>query len=110
MLAAIAGERPDHIPCSFMLFFNLYERCRTDAEYVEKQLELGLDAFVHVGHLNHALHLYGGLAPGVGWKEWVEEKDGGKLFCRRIDTPAGPLDEPACASATAGPPRRISRS
>lgn len=36
MLAAIAGSEPDHVPCAFMLFFNLYERCRSEAEYVEK--------------------------------------------------------------------------
>jgi len=91
LLAAIAGERPDHAPCSFMLFFSLYERCASDTQFVEKQLELGLDPFVHVGHLNHTLHQYGGLAPGVSWKEWVEERESDRLFCRRIDTPAGPL-------------------
>ena len=91
MLTAIAGERPDHAPCSFMLFFSLYERCSSEPEFVEKQVELGLDPFVHVGQLNHTLHGYGALAPGVSWKEWVEEQDGGRLFCRRIDTPAGPL-------------------
>jgi hypothetical protein len=92
LLAAIAGERPDHTPCSFMLFFSLYERCSSDTRFVEEQLELGLDPFVHVGHLNHTLHRYGGLAPGVRWKEWVEEREGARLFCRRIDTPAGPLE------------------
>jgi len=91
MLAAIGYRDADYIPCSFMLFFNLYDRCRSDAEFVEKQVELGLDACVHVGQLNHTLHLYGGLAPGVTWRQWVEEKDGGKVFCRRIDTPSGPL-------------------
>jgi hypothetical protein len=92
LLAAIEGGQPDYIPCSFMLFFSLYERCSSDAEFVEKQLELGLDPFVHVGQLNHDLHRYGGLAPGVSWKEWVEEREGGRLFCRRIETPAGPLE------------------
>ena len=91
MLAALEGREADYIPCSFILFFNLYERCRTDREFVEKQVELGLDACVHVGHLNHSLHSYGALAPGVSWKEWVEERDDGKIFCRRIETPAGPL-------------------
>jgi enhancing lycopene biosynthesis protein 2 len=92
LLAAIAGERPDYAPCSFMLFFSLYERCASDTQFVEKQVELGLDPFVHVGHLNHTLHQYGGLAPGVSWKEWVEERgENDRLFCRRIDTPAGPL-------------------
>jgi uroporphyrinogen-III decarboxylase len=91
MLATIEYRDADYVPCSFMLFYNLYNHCRSDVEYVEKQMELGLDACVHVGHLNHSLHQFGGLAPGVSWKEWIEEEGGGKVFCRRIDTPAGPL-------------------
>ncbi len=91
MLAAIGCETVDHTPCSFMLFNNLYDKCRTESDYAEKQVEMGLDAFVHVGHLNHSLHLYGGLHPDATWREWVEEKDGARYFCRRIDTPAGPL-------------------
>ncbi len=91
MLAAISGEQVDHVPCSFMLFYNLYESCRTESEYVEKSVDMGLDAFVHVGHLNHTLHLYGGLHPEASWSEWTEQKDGATYFCRRIDTPAGPL-------------------
>ncbi len=91
MLAAFEYRDADYAPCSFMLFFNLYERCRSDAEFVEKQVEMGLDACVHVGHLNPTLHRYGGVAPGVTWKEWVEEQAGERVLCRRIDTPAGPL-------------------
>jgi len=91
MLTALAGGIPDYTPCSFMLFFILFERCASDAEFVEKQLDLGLDAFVHVGHLNHTLHLYGGLDPRVQVHEWVEQDNGGTTFCRRLDTPAGPL-------------------
>ncbi len=74
-----------------MLFYNLYDHCASDEEFVERQVELGLDAFVHVGHLNPSLHLYGGLHPLAAWREWVEERGEVKYFCRRIDTPAGPL-------------------
>ncbi len=91
MLKALAGGIPDYTPCSFMLFYILYEQCKTDAEFVETQLDLGLDACVHVGHLNHNLHLYGGLYPRVEVREWVEQENGRKTFCRRLDTPAGPL-------------------
>ncbi len=91
MLAALAGEQPDHTPCSFMLFLSLMKQCRTDAEYVERQVAMGLDAFVHVGHLNATLHRYGGLHPDASWREWTEEREGITYFCRRIDTPAGPL-------------------
>ncbi len=91
MLAAIDCGEVDYTPCSFMLFFNLYERCKSDEEYIEEQLELGLDAYVHVGQLNHTMHRYGGLHPDVKASEWIEQKDGVKYFCRRLETPAGPL-------------------
>jgi hypothetical protein len=75
----------------FMLFFNLYGKCRDEREYVEEQMKLGLDPLVHVGHLNHTMHLYGMLHPDVRVSEWMEEKYGVTYFCRRLDTPAGPL-------------------
>ncbi len=91
MLAVLNNRIPDYTPCSFMLFSNLYEKCSTEREYVEKLLEMGIDAYAYVGYLNHTLHLYGGLHPDVKCRDWVEEKDGAKYFCRRLDTPAGPL-------------------
>jgi len=85
MLAALVYEESDYIPCSFMIFDNLYHKTETEREFVEKQLELGLDAHVHAGYLNHSFH------PEAKCSEWVEEKDGAKYFCRRIDTPKGPM-------------------
>jgi len=91
MLGAMDYEEIDYIPCSFMIFSNLYEKCGSEREYIEEQLKLGLDAFVHVGQLNHTLHQYGALHPDVKCTEWVEETDGVKYFCRKLETPAGPL-------------------
>jgi hypothetical protein len=91
MLAAIAGEQPAYTPCSFMLYTGLSRQCRTDAEFVERQAAMGLDPFVHVGHLNAELHRYGGLHPEASWREWTEQREGTTYFCRRVDTPAGPL-------------------
>ncbi len=91
MLASLESREVDYIPCSFMLFFNLYERCKSEREFIEEQVKLGLDAFVHVGQLNHTMHLTGTLNPDVKYSEWVEEKEGIKYFCRRLDTPKGPL-------------------
>ena len=85
MSAVMECREVDYVPCSFMIFFNLYNRCKTEREFVERQLELGLDAYTHAGRLKHSFH------PDVKYSEWVEEKDGGKIFCRRIDTPKGPL-------------------
>jgi len=91
LLAALSGEAPDHTPCSFMLFYNLYRQCRSEEQFVQRQLDMGLDACVHVGHLNPSLHLYGALDPRVEVTVWGEEDDEGRLFCRRLDTPAGSL-------------------
>ena len=85
MLAALGYEEADYIPCSFMLFESLQQKCRTEREFVEKQLQLGLDAYVHVGYLDRSLH------PDAKYSEWIEEQDDTKYFCRRIDTPEGPL-------------------
>ncbi len=85
MLTAISGGKPDYIPCSFMLFFNLQYQCATDTEFVERQLDLGLDAFVHAGYLDTSFH------PDVRCTEWTETENGETVFCRRVDTPKGPL-------------------
>ncbi|MAE61595.1 MAG: hypothetical protein CMJ49_09590 [Planctomycetaceae bacterium] len=86
MLAAISREDTDHIPCSFMLFFNLSKKCGTVRQFAEEQLKLGLDPYVHVGHLSHALHRE------ARQTVTVEQADGETIFHRRIDTPAGPLE------------------
>ncbi len=85
MLYNIAGKQADHIPCSFMLFFNLYEQCGNDTEYVERSVDMGLDACSHVGYLQHSLH------PEATYSEWVEQDNSHTYFCRKIDTPKGPL-------------------
>ena len=50
-------------------------------------MELGLDTYAHVGHLKHSFH------PDVKHTEWVEQEKGDKYFCRKIDTPKGPLTQ-----------------
>lgn len=81
----------DYIPCSFMLFYNIYEHCSSEEEFITRQLELGIDAFVHVGHLNHTLHMRGNLDQQAKYREWIEKNGDSLYFCRRIDTPKGPL-------------------
>lgn len=85
MLAAIACEPVDYTPCSFMIFFNMYCRTGSITELVERQAAMGLDACAHVGHLEPALH------PDARCAEWTENREGQNIFCRRIDTPKGPL-------------------
>ena len=91
ILSAIENKPVDYVPCSFMLFFNLYNTCKSELEYITREVELGLDPHVHVGHLNHTMYLTGTLHPEAKYSEWTEQSGGEKYFCRRIDTPKGPL-------------------
>ena len=90
-LSVIENKPVDYIPCSFMLFYNLYDTCKSEMEYIRREVELGLDPHVHVGHLNHTMHLTGCLHPEAKYSEWTEESAGIKYFCRKIDTPKGLL-------------------
>ena len=87
MLAALSCQDADYTPCSFMIFLNLHRKCRDEAEFVEKQLELGLDPYVHAGYLNPSYH------PDVKEKIWIEHEDNEQICCRRLDTPKGPLTQ-----------------
>ena len=85
MSAALSFGAVDYVPCSFMIFFNLHKRCRTETEFVERQVAMGLDACAHVGYLSPSLH------HDAVCREWVERENDVTYFCRRIDTPKGPL-------------------
>ena len=87
MLCAIECKTPDYVPCSFMLYFNLFYTTNSQEEYIQKQVDMGLDAAVSVGKLTHSLH------PEARYNQWIELHDGNKYFHRRIDTPKGPLTQ-----------------
>jgi hypothetical protein len=70
-----------------MLFFNLRRRCAGEEEFVDRQLGMGLDAYAHVGYLRPSLH------PAASERTWTEHEGGETVFCRRIDTPQGPLTQ-----------------
>lgn len=46
MLLALDNAEPDYVPCCFMIFTALREQCADEFEFVQRQLELGLDAVV----------------------------------------------------------------
>jgi hypothetical protein len=48
MLAALDCQPPDYTPCSFMLFNALKQRCSDYFDFIDRQLDLGLDAYVQV--------------------------------------------------------------
>lgn len=104
MLTALNGEAPDYVPCSFMLFAALRKRCADQPEFVERQLEMGLDAYVQLpmrsprGNRTQSEHhdLYGlpvRFDPRVEVKNWREEPAGSRypLIHREYVTPAGTL-------------------
>jgi hypothetical protein len=87
MLAAIECREPDHVPCCFSAFSILSARCAGRREFVEKQLEMGLDAVVTV-------HTPGPrMDPGVQVREWRDDSGPGPypMLHKEYDTPAGTL-------------------
>jgi len=48
MLAALECRRADYVPCCFSAFQILRQRCADQREFVDRQLEMGLDAVVEV--------------------------------------------------------------
>jgi len=101
MLAALDRREPDHVPCSFMLFNGLKSTCRDYAEFIERQVELGLDPFVQLparpplvvnDHYNlHGLPVQYDLRVTV--REWKEQRadEACPLLIKEYRTPAGTL-------------------
>jgi hypothetical protein len=101
MLAALSGQPPDHTPCAFMLFKGLHARSRSYLEFLQSQLDLGLDTFVQLpprppqirnDHYNlHGLPVH--YDPQVQVVEWKELHQGEDLpiLVKEYQTPAGIL-------------------
>jgi len=101
ILAAIACQEPDHVPCSFMLFHLMKPGSRDYQEFVERQVALGLDTYVQVPPRPPAVDndwydLHGlpvSFDPRVTTQEWVEERAGERhpTLVKQYHTPAGTL-------------------
>lgn len=99
--AAMSCEQPDILPCSFMLFRALRDRCKNQYDFIEQQLGLGLDAYVELPPrpqvvVNDHYNLHGlpvSFHPIVSSREWVEKSHEGAapLMIREYETPAGVL-------------------
>ncbi len=100
LLTALNDQVPDHVPCSFMLFNGLKAGCRDYLEFVQRQLDMGLDAYVQIPPRppvvrNDYYNLHGlpvSYPPGVAIREWKED---GILFKEYV-TPAGTLRAEVC--------------
>jgi uroporphyrinogen-III decarboxylase len=101
MLAALNSREPDHAPCSFMLFNGLKTECRDYFEFIERQIEMGLDAYVELPPrppvvVNDHYNLHGlpvNHDPRVEIKEWIEHPEGERLpvMVKEYLTPEGTL-------------------
>jgi len=101
MMAAIECREPDYVPLCFMIFSALKNRCKGQHEFIEKQLELGLDVMVDLlaeppdaqeEHSDlHGLSLR--FDPRVQVREWREDRAGAEhpLLYKEYVTPSGTL-------------------
>ena len=101
MLAALECREPDHVPCSFMLFNGLKSTCQDYQQFIERQLELGLDPYVQLPPrppvvVNDHYNLHGlpvTYDPQVSVREWKEPAadEAGPVLIKEYRTPAGTL-------------------
>ncbi len=87
MLIALNNQRPDYVPCCFMMFRALWQQCRDQVEFIQRQLDMGLDVRVELPELPIRLQ------PDVQVEQWKEIPLGGgpALLHKRYITPAGEL-------------------
>jgi len=104
MLAALSCERPDYVPCSFMIYAALREQCRDAFDFVERQVEMGLDAVVGIpvrpSQRNRGTSEQGDLhglpvrfPADVSVRDWREDPPGQRypVLHRTYTTPVGVL-------------------
>jgi hypothetical protein len=101
LLTALNGGKPETIPCSFMLFNGLKTESHDYLDFIQKQLDLGLDAYIQIpprplvvknDHYNlHGLPV--SYHPEVTVKEWKETQAGQQypILVKEYHTPAGVL-------------------
>lgn len=101
MEAALGCQSPDYVPCSFMLYNALKSRSKNYYDFIEKQIALGLDAYVQVPIrppivINDYYNLHGlpvSYHPEVSIREWVSnpEDEEYPILVKEYSTPAGIL-------------------
>ena len=99
MLAALDCQEPDYAPCSFMLFNALRDRSESHTEFIERQVDMGLDVYVQIPPrppimVNDYYNLHGlpvSYDPRVTTKEWLEDQPGENvpIMVKEYHTPGG---------------------
>ncbi|MFC1558671.1 uroporphyrinogen decarboxylase family protein [candidate division KSB1 bacterium] len=87
LLSVLNLEKPDYIPCCFMIFYALRKQCKDEFEFIERQLELGIDVRVNLPEFGLNFH------PDVSINEWKDHPNGEKFphIHREYTTPKGAL-------------------
>ncbi len=85
MLNAIQNKKDNNIPCCFMIFTALEEKCKDRFEFIERQLELGVDVHVELPELLINFH------PDVKVKQWEEKSENVCRLHKVYQTPSGNL-------------------
>jgi hypothetical protein len=101
MLAALNIEQVNQTPCSFMLYKGLLESSTDYLDFLQKQINLGLDAYAMIPPrnpklINDTYNLHGMpvvFDPSVEVKEWIESRDNEicPIMVKEYQTPAGKL-------------------
>jgi hypothetical protein len=101
MLAALSGQNPEIVPCSFMLFNALKTESQDYLNFIQHQLDLGLDAYVQIPPRpmvvkNDYYNLHGlpvSYHPDVTINQWKENQVGQTypILIKEYHTPAGTL-------------------
>lgn len=87
ILEALSCRQPDRVPCCFMIFAALRNQCASEEQFVQRQLELGLDAFVHLGHLPISFDA----SVTTALSKQPDPQGDGWLLSKTYNTPAGKL-------------------
>ena len=85
MMNALSNANTDYVPFDFMLWTSLEETCQDRVEFIERQLELGVDAHVELPNLPVRFH------PDVKEEQREEETPDGVFIHKEYKTPAGDL-------------------
>ena len=86
LLLTMEHKQTDYLPCSFMMFHGLRERCHGDWKaFLDAQLALGLDAVAILPRLLYTIH------PDVKITEWKENPADSPypILHKKYETPAG---------------------
>ena len=101
MIAALDHREPDHVPLSFMLFNGLKSISTDYFDFIQRQIDMGLDVFVELPPrppvvVNDYYNLHGipvSYHPSVVVNEWIERfpDEHDPIMIKEYQTPAGTL-------------------